>query len=141
MPSHETVVAIDAPPRVVWDVTRDIASWPDWSPTMDEITPHGPGPVAVGTTALVRQPKLRPTTWTVDEMTPDRSFVWHTSGRGYRMTAVHLFEPTATGTETVLRATVTGPLAPLLWALAGRTVRRYVEEEGAALKRRCEAAA
>jgi hypothetical protein len=96
------------------------------------------GPLRVGSTAHIKQPKLRPATWEVDAVDENREFSWHTGGPGYRICAVHLLEPTLTGTSVLLRADVTGPLSSVLWLLAGRTVRRYVDQEAAALKRHCE---
>jgi hypothetical protein len=51
---------------------------------------------------------------------------------------VHLFEPADFGTSVRLRIVMTGILSPVLWALAGRTTRSYVDQEAAALKRHCE---
>jgi len=146
VPAYETSVDVAAPVATVWDVTRDVESWPSWSPTMDEVTltgvspggPPGDAPIGPGTEARVRQPRLRPATWVVDRVDEGRAFVWHTAGPGYRLTADHLLEPRGAGTSVLLRVSATGPLAPVVWAVAGRTVRRYVDEEAAALKRRCE---
>lgn len=139
MPSYETSVDVAAPPPVVWSATCDIESWPRWSPTMDAITRQDSGPIAPGSSAQVEQPGLRPATWVVDEATPDRSFVWHTGGPGYRILADHRIEPRA-GDGSVVRLSVTmsGPLSPLLWALTGRTVRRYLDQEAAGLRAHCE---
>jgi len=139
VPSYETSVDVAAPVATVWEVTCDVETWPSWSPTMDEVTRTDAGPIGPGSTARVRQPRLRPATWVVDRVDDGRAFVWHTAGPGYHLTAEHLLEPRGDGTSVLLRAVTTGPLAPVLWALAGRTVRRYLDEEAAALKRRCEA--
>ena len=143
MPSYETSLRIEASPARVWAVTADVESWPDWSPTMDAVTRGDSGPIRAGSTALVRQPKLRPATWVVDDATPDTRFVWHTAGRGYRVMATHLLRPhegVEDRTTVMLGIAMTGPLAPVLWALTGRTARRYLDEEAVALKRRCESA-
>jgi hypothetical protein len=138
MARYQISVDIAAPVAVVWAVTLDVESWPSWSPTMDEVTREGSGPVGPGSTARVRQPRLRPATWVVDRAEPGREFTWHTAGPGYRLTAEHLLEGHDGGTAVLLRVIASGPVAPVLWALAGRTVRRYVDAEAAALKRRCE---
>jgi carbon monoxide dehydrogenase subunit G len=140
MPTYETSVDVAAPVATVWDVTRDVESWPSWSPTMDEVTLTAPGPLAPGVTARVRQPRLRPATWVVDRVEPEQVFVWHTSGPGFRLTADHVLAPRDGGTRVLLRLSATGPLATLVWALTGRTARRYVDEEAAALRERSEAA-
>lgn len=138
MPSYETAVRIAAPAELVWAVTLDVATWPEWSPTMDEVAPEAPGPVGPGSRVRVRQPRLRPAVWVVDEVVPGRRFVWHTSGPGYRISAPHLVRPNGDGTTVALGVHLGGLLAPVLWAVAGRTMRGYVDEEAAALKRRCE---
>src|SRR5689334_5214328 len=137
MPTYETTVDIAAPAAEVYAVTADVETWPDWRPTMDAVTRDDAGPIRAGSSARVRQPRLRPATWVVDDATPDTTFVWHTAGPGYRVTAEHDIAATAAGSTVRLAATVDGPLAPVIWALTGRTVRRYLEEEAAALKRRC----
>jgi uncharacterized membrane protein len=138
MPRYETSVQIAAPVERVWSTTCDIESWPSWSPTMTSVARTDPGPLRVGSTAHVQQPKLRPANWEVDAVDENHDFSWHTSGPGYRIRARHLIEPTPTGTSVLLRAEVTGPLSSVVWLLAGRTVTRYVQQEAAALKRHCE---
>lgn len=143
MPRYETVVTIAAPAAVVWQVTHDVASWPQWSPTMDEVSCHEPGPIAVGSRVHVRQPRVRPATWVVDHVSAGRRFCWHTAGPGYRLVADHVVDslPDPAGTEVRLSAAVTGPLSWPVWLVAGRLIRDYVDQEAAALKRRCEAGA
>lgn len=139
MPRYDTAVDISAPVHQVWAATCDVEGWPSWSPTMDAVTRLDSGPIRPGSTASVRQPKLRTATWVVDDVAVDRTFTWHTAGFGYRITAVHLIEPQESGTSARLSAVMTGALSPLLWALLGRTIRRYVSQEAAALRQHCEA--
>jgi uncharacterized membrane protein len=138
MPRHETSVQVAAPLETVWAVTYAIESWPSWSPTMTSVTRSDSGPLRPGGSARVRQPKLRPATWVVDVADENHNFTWHTSGPGYSISAAHLLEPADVGTSVLLRVEATGPLASLVWLLAGRTAIRYVEQEAAALKRACE---
>lgn len=109
---------------------------------MDEVVVHGGGPLVVGARVAVRQPRLRPATWVVDHLTENDRFCWHTGGPGYRIDADHRLEASPNGTDTHVRltATMTGWLARPLWLLIGRTIRRYVDQEAAALKQYCEAA-
>jgi uncharacterized membrane protein len=138
MRQYEVTVEIAAPVHQVWATTYDIDSWPSWSPRMDAVERIGSGALGPGSSARVRQPKLRPATWVVDDVSEDRTFTWHTSGPGYRISAVHLFESADNGTSVRLQVIVTGVLSPVIWALAGRTTRSYLDQEGAALKRHCE---
>jgi uncharacterized membrane protein len=138
MPRHETSVQIAAPVEKVWAITYAIEAWPSWSPTMTSVARSDSGPLRPGSSARVRQPKLRPATWVVDVVDENRNFTWHTGGPGYQISAVHLLEPTDGGTSVLLRVEATGPLASLVWLLAGRTAVRYVEQEAAALKTACE---
>jgi uncharacterized membrane protein len=140
MPSYQTTIDIAAEPSLIWAVTCDIEAWPAWSPTMDEVTRQDSGPIRPGSSAVVRQPGLRKATWVVDEADADRSFIWHTSAPGCRITATHILEPKSSGTGTTVRlvADMTGPMSRPIWLFAGRTTRRYLDQEAAALKARCE---
>ena len=53
-------IDIDAPPGIVWEVWSDIARWHEWTASITSIDPLGPGPLAVGLRARVRQPKFPP---------------------------------------------------------------------------------
>lgn len=139
MPGYQTSITVHAPVAAVWQVTRDVAAWPQWSPTMDDVAAPDGGPVTVGSTVRVRQPRLRPTTWVVDHVVEGRRFCWHTSGPGYHLVADHVLEALPDGTGVRLIMTMTGPLAWPVWLLGGRTIRSYVDQEAAALKRYCEA--
>ena len=138
MSSYKTSVEIKAPVSQIWAATCDIDSWPDWTPTVTEVVREDAGPVRPGSAARIRQPKLRPATWTVLEAQPDKSFIWQTKATGYKITASHRFERSGDSTVMTLDAVMTGALAPLLWALSGRTVRRYLDQEAAGLKSYCE---
>jgi uncharacterized membrane protein len=138
MPSYTTSVSIAAPLEVVYGVLADVPTWPQWSPTMDAVECRDPGPIRPGTTALVRQPGLRPATWEVDVVEPNRRFLWHTGGLGYRIDADHELAAHPDGTVARLSVAMSGPLSRLIWAGFGRKIRRYVDMEAAALKRRSE---
>ncbi|WAL68154.1 SRPBCC family protein [Amycolatopsis cynarae] len=136
---HETIVDIQAGMDAVWPVLRDVTDWPDWCETVERVSLLGDGPFGVGTRARVKQPKMTELTWEVTELTPDSSFTWRTKGPGYVIEGGHFLTPLAgEGTRARLTLDVTGPLAPLLWLLTGSRTRRYVDREGACLKRRCE---
>ena len=106
---------------------------------MDSIVREDSGEIRVGSAAVVRQPKLRSATWVVDVAEENQNFTWSTKGPGYRITAVHLFTPTDAGCSAALELHVSGALSGLIWMLTGKTARRYLDEEAAALKARAEA--
>ena len=139
MPSYAHSVDIVAPVAAVWAVTCDIEGWPNWSPTMDSIRREEAGPIRAGSRALVQQPKLRPATWIVDVADENWNFTWHTKGPGYRITAVHRLAPITDGCRVDLELHMTGAMSGLIWALTGKTARKYLDQEAEALKGRCEA--
>jgi uncharacterized membrane protein len=130
---HEVTIDVDAPADLVWQTISDVEKWPDWTPTMTGIRRLDDGPLRVGSTALVRQPRQPARTWTVTELTDGRSFTWVSTSRGLRLTAGHVV---ADGAVTLTFAAA-GPLAPLAWLIAGRAVRQAVTTEATSLRAWC----
>jgi uncharacterized membrane protein len=133
-------VTIDAPPDKVFAVLKDVERWPAWTPTMTRVKRLESGPFAVGSTAQVQQPKLRPAVWQVTEIEEGRNFTWTTRTPGLRMKAGHRVEPQSTGSRASLTFEISGLVAPLMWRLYGRLIDEYVTTEAQGLKKRCEAA-
>ena len=133
-------VTIDAPPDKVFAVLRDVERWPEWTPTMLSVKRLESGPFAVGSTAEVRQPKLRPTVWQVTEIEESRNFTWATRSPGLRMKAGHLVEPHGNGSRVALSFEMSGLMAPLVARLYGGLIEEYVATESQGLKERCESA-
>jgi hypothetical protein len=106
---------------------------------MDSVKRSDSGPLQIGSSALVRQPKLRPATWTVDVLDREANFTWSTKGPGCRISAVHRFSGGEGSCTAELELHVTGGLSWLIWALTGKTARTYLDQEAAALKAHCEA--
>lgn len=138
----ESVVDIEAGASAVWAVLADVERWPDWTASMTSVTLLDEEPVAAGSRARVVQPKLRPSVWTVTEFEPGRVFAWASTNAGVTTVGGHYLARSANGGTTVrLTFTMSGLLAPIVGALMGGTVRRYVQLEADGLKRRSEAAA
>jgi uncharacterized membrane protein len=133
-------VTIDAPPGRVFAVLKDVERWPEWTPTMLSVERLDGGPFAVGSTAQVRQPKLRPAVWQVTEIEEGRNFTWTARSPGVRMTAGHLVEPHGRGSRVALSLQMSGLLAPLASRLYGKLIDQYVATEAQGLKLRCEGA-
>lgn len=133
---HTVDIAADA--SVVWAILIDVQRWPEWTASTRQLTRLDDGPLQVGSTARVRQPKGRPMVWTITELEPERSFTWTASTPGLRYSAGHMITPTESGVRAVLSFDASGALAWLGQLLAGARIRRYVGFEADGLKQRAE---
>lgn len=131
-------IRVDAPPERVWAVMRDVARWPEWTPTVTRVTPLRPGPLMLGTRVAIRQPKLPPALWQIVELEEGRGFTWVTRSPGVTVRARHGVEPDGTGT----RATLSLRFEGLFGGFVGRITRdlnlRYLDLEANGLKARSE---
>jgi len=133
-----TTIDIQAPPEHVWATVRDIEHWSEWTPTVISIHLLDPGPLAVGTRALVRQPKLLPARWQVTELEEGRSFTWITRGPGILVTARHSVERASHDSRVTLSLDFSGPLGPFCARLTHGLNARYLAIEARGLKKRAE---
>ena len=137
-PRHSISISIDAPPERVFEVMIDVARWHEWTPSITSVTLMDDGPIAVGTRARIRQPKLPPALWTVSRIVPGRGFEWVNRAPGLRVTGHHFADPTEHGSRATLTLSYEGMFGGLLaWMTAGIT-KRYVEMEANGLKARAE---
>jgi uncharacterized protein YndB with AHSA1/START domain len=84
-------IEIDASPELVWAAVRDVERWPEWTRTVTRVRLRTPPPLAVGSQAVVRQPKLPPALWRITELDDSlRSFTWINAAPGVRVTAKHV---------------------------------------------------
>ena len=108
-------------------------------PTVTRIQRIGNGPLAVGTRALIRQPKLLPARWQVTELDEeDRAFTWITRGPAMRLTARHSVAITCNGSRATLSLQFSGLLGGLFGRLTRRLNERYLALEAKGLKERAE---
>jgi uncharacterized membrane protein len=134
-------VSIDAPPEKVFAVLCAVERWPEWTSSMSSVQRLQSGPFGVGSSARVRQPRLRPAIWQVTQLENQRNFTWTTRSPGLRMKAGHLIEPQGSGSRVALSFELSGFIAPLVSRLYGALIERYITTEAQGLKKRSESAA
>ena len=122
----------------MWTVIRNIEHWSEWTPTVTSIRALDSGPLAVGTRALVRQPKLLPAQWRVTEIGDGRGFTWIMRGLGVLVTARHRVEAVTGGSRATLSLDFSGPLGPIVPHLTRGLNSRYLALEAQGLKQRAE---
>ena len=133
-----TAIPVRAPATTLWRAVASVTEWPQWTPTVEEATILDDRELGMGARVRIRQPKLRTLVYQVDEWINGTRFVWSAGGPGFRISAGHIVQPQGESSTLLLTITMTGALAPLLTALAGRRTRRYVNTEGAGLGRFAE---
>lgn len=139
MTRFRTTIDIQAPPERVWAALQDIEHWPAWTPTVTKVRPLDPGPVAVGTRAIVRQPKLPSACWQITEFAEGRSFTWIKRSPGVLVTGRHCVEGTANGSRATLSLDFSGPLGSFIARLTRGLNKGYLTLEAQGLKKHAEA--
>jgi hypothetical protein len=134
-------IDIAAPPAVVWGILSDGERWPDWTPTVSSVRLLDQGPLAVGSRAVIRQPRFPPALWRVTELEEGRFFTWVTKAPGVSVFARHSVEAKELGARATLSLQFRGLLGPLVGRLTRHLNNRYLGLEAAGLKRRSESAA
>ena len=136
-----TTVDIAAPPGAVWTVMADIERWHEWTASIKGIRQLTKGPLAVGSRALVRQPRFPPAVWTVTAFEPGRSFVWVTGSPLIRAYGQHSVTPIAGGSRVTLALHYEGWAGPAFARWTTKITERYLGLEAAGLKKRSETGA
>lgn len=131
-------VDVATPPERVWDVMSDVERWREWTPTVTSVERLEPGPFAVGSTARLRQPRLRPAVWRVTRFESPRGFTWEMHAPGVVVAARHDVEPVPGGARATLSVKFTGLLGPLVGRLTRSLNTRYLALEAEGLRRRSE---
>jgi len=133
---------VDAPPEVVFAVLSEVERWPEWTPTVTRVEHLGGAavPLAPGARLRIVQPKVPPAEWTVTALEPGRGFTLLSRSPGATVEANHWAEPLPGGhrSRVTLSVTFGGVLGRVIgWVMRGLN-ERYLAEESAGLKRRCE---
>jgi ligand-binding SRPBCC domain-containing protein len=115
MKSFSIAIDIAAPAERVWQVMSDTDRWHEWTPSVIRVKRIGGQPFAVGTRAVIRQPKLPPAMWKITAIEPGRSFTWVSVAPGLRVVGHHQVEPASAGS----RATLSLDLHCILGACSG----------------------
>lgn len=131
-------IEIVAPVTRVWELTLDVESWPEHTPTMTSVERLDTGPLAVGSRVRIKQPGQRARVWTVTELEPEQRFTWSTRAMGTTMTGSHLVAATDVGTTNTLVVEIEGGLAPLVGVLVRRPVARAIATENQGFKAAAE---
>jgi uncharacterized membrane protein len=130
-----------APRDQVWQALVDVTDWPRWTPSYTSIKRLDDGPLAVGSRARVKQPRLAPSIVEVTELDAGRGFTWVSSSVGVRFVGRHRLVPEpGGGTRIDLVAELSGRLAGTVKLLLGRRIQQYVRLEANGIKAAAEAA-
>src|SRR5215469_4418466 len=130
---------INASAELVWATMRDVERWPEWTSTVTSVRLRTPPPLAVGSRALIRQPKLPPALWRIVELDDSlRTFTWVNSAPGVRVVAKHLVVPVGERSRVTLSLRFEGLLAKILGLVTRKLNTRYLAMEAQGLKSRVE---
>jgi uncharacterized membrane protein len=139
MPIYQTSITIDASSETIWKLLSTVVAWPRWLPTVTSVEPLDGEILKRGHRFRVLQPKLRPATWIVSTVEPNRRFEWRARAPGVLMVADHVVESLASdATSVVLRFEFRGVAGNLLGLFFSSTTKRYIEQEAASLKAAAE---
>ena len=132
---------IEAPAEVVWDLTLDVTSWPQITPTMTSVERLDAGPIHVGSSARVKQPRQTAAVWTVTRLEQGREFTWRTRRMGMTMTGSHIVEPVGDHCRNTLSIDVEGRGSVLFGRVFGRVVASAIATENASFRARAQSLA
>ena len=138
--SIKSELVIGAAVERVWDLTVDIEGWPALTPTMTSVERVDEGPLRVGSTARVVQPRQRPASWTVTRLDERSVFEWQTKMATVTLAARHQLTEVPDGCRNTLTVDLSGFGSRLMGRLFGGSIQSAIETENAGFKRAAEAA-
>ena len=131
-------IDVNTPVDRVFEVMADTDRWHEWTPSVKSIKRLDVGEFAVGSRAVIRQPKFPPAMWTITAVDPGHSFTWVSQTPGIKVTAHHFAEPISAGSRVTLSLRYEGFLAKLLARVTRNITNRYLTMEANGLKARAE---
>ena len=132
-------VYIAAPIERVWSLTEDIEKWPVITPTMTSIVRLDSGPLQVGSTARVKQPRQRARVWTVTRFDPNDTFAWQSRILGMPVVGTHSMASQGDGsTVNTLTLEMSGVMSRLMGRILASTLRQALATENAGFKQHAE---
>jgi hypothetical protein len=135
---YSVSIDIDAPPALVAQIMCDVERWPEWTASVTSVRLDEPGPLKIGSTATIRQPRFPTARWRVSVLEPDRGFAWDNRGPGVFVRGSHFVTPRGAGSIATLSLDYKGLLAILVAKLTKGITFRYLKMESEGLKRRSE---
>jgi uncharacterized membrane protein len=127
-------ITVQAPAERVWAVFSDVAKWPEWTPTVDQVERLDEGPIHLGARTRIRQPKLPVAVWEVTELKEGEYFEWVSRAPGVKTTGGHRVVSTPEGTVATATIIQEGPLGWLFGKLYANLTKRYIALETESLK-------
>jgi uncharacterized membrane protein len=124
----------------VWRLTIDVERWPRLTPTMTSVERLDDGPMRVGSSARVVQPRQRPTVWTVTKLDAPHVFEWQAKILTVTMTGAHHLAADGDHCRNELRLVLSGFGSRLMGRLLGSTMRKAIETENLGFKHEAELA-
>ena len=129
---------IAAPAERVWQVMSDTDRWHEWTPSVTSVKRLGGAPFAVGSRAVIRQPKFPPALSKISAIELGRSFTWISIAPGLRVVGHHSVEPTAAGSRVTLSLDLQGIFGGVFGRMTKGITERYLAFEARGLKARSE---
>ncbi len=133
---HSTEIA--APIELVWKLTENVESWPEFVPTMHRVKRLDSGPLTLKSAATISQPRQPETTWIVTALDAPTMFAWESKRMGLRLRASHELETVGYATRNTLAVELSGWAAGLMTKLVGGKIAEAIAAENRGFKARAE---
>jgi uncharacterized membrane protein len=138
MRTFSITIDIAAPAERVFQVMSDVERWHEWTRSVTSVKRIGDGPLAIGSRAIIRQPKFPPALWKVSAIEPGRSFTWISTAPGLRVIGHHRVEQAPGGSRATLSLELQGVFGSIFGRLTKDITERYLAFEANGLKARSE---